>query len=136
MKKRETVKFFQISGFVLFFIGLWMILDPRRSYILDLVDFSEDDPLLRFAAYTCIVVGSITSVIAFFACCGSIKGEKCLLSTVNFHHSALNFSLWILVFDFCVFHFLRRNCHWITWHFLQRKGKLLLSDFNIFWTDY
>uniref|UniRef100_A0AC34QKI3 Tetraspanin n=1 Tax=Panagrolaimus sp. JU765 TaxID=591449 RepID=A0AC34QKI3_9BILA len=65
---------FWISGFVLFFIGLWMILDPRRSYILDLVDFSEDDPLLRFAAYTCIVVGSITSflIFVFFIFCAEI----------------------------------------------------------------
>ncbi|KJH50903.1 hypothetical protein DICVIV_02957 [Dictyocaulus viviparus] len=34
------------SGLALLFIGLWMLLDPKRSYILNLVDFSEDDPLL------------------------------------------------------------------------------------------
>ncbi|VDM82938.1 unnamed protein product [Strongylus vulgaris] len=37
---------FWTSGLALIFLGLWMLLDPKRNYILDLVDFSEDDPLL------------------------------------------------------------------------------------------
>ncbi|VDL78350.1 unnamed protein product [Nippostrongylus brasiliensis] len=39
---------FWTSGLALLFIGLWMLLDPKRNYILNLVDFSEDDPLLSF----------------------------------------------------------------------------------------
>uniref|UniRef100_A0A7E4W3Y3 Tetraspanin n=1 Tax=Panagrellus redivivus TaxID=6233 RepID=A0A7E4W3Y3_PANRE len=70
---------FWISGFALLFIGLWMLLDPRRSYILDLVDFSEDDPLLKFAAYTAVITGAGTLIIGFFSCCGAIKAERCML---------------------------------------------------------
>ncbi|VDM62806.1 unnamed protein product [Angiostrongylus costaricensis] len=37
---------FWTSGLALLFIGLWMLLDPKRNYMLHLVDLSEDDPLL------------------------------------------------------------------------------------------
>ena len=60
-----------------------MILDPRRSYILDLVDFSEDDPLLRFAAYTSIITGTATLFVAFLSCCGAIRAEKCMIYSVK-----------------------------------------------------
>uniref|UniRef100_A0A914DZ07 Tetraspanin n=1 Tax=Acrobeloides nanus TaxID=290746 RepID=A0A914DZ07_9BILA len=56
-----------------------MILEPKRSYILDLVDFSEDDPLLRFAAYASIVTGISTLLVGFLACCGAIKAERCMV---------------------------------------------------------
>uniref|UniRef100_A0AC35FZA1 Tetraspanin n=1 Tax=Panagrolaimus sp. PS1159 TaxID=55785 RepID=A0AC35FZA1_9BILA len=70
---------FWITGFALLFIGLWMLLDPRRTYILDLVDFSEDDPLLRFAAYISLITGTATILVAFLSCCGAIKAEKCMI---------------------------------------------------------
>uniref|UniRef100_A0AAF5DM77 Tetraspanin n=1 Tax=Strongyloides stercoralis TaxID=6248 RepID=A0AAF5DM77_STRER len=72
---------FWLSGCALIFLGLWMILEPRRSYILDLVDFSEDDPLLRFAAYIAIVSGIATIFIGFMSCCGAIKAERCMILT-------------------------------------------------------
>jgi hypothetical protein len=73
---------FWITGFALLFIGLWMLLDPRRTYILDLVDFSEDDPLLRFAAYISLITGTATILVAFLSCCGAIKAEKCMIFSV------------------------------------------------------
>ncbi|KAK0397330.1 hypothetical protein QR680_002089 [Steinernema hermaphroditum] len=57
-----------------------MLAEPRRSYILDLVDFSEDDPLLRFGCYFAIVSGITTLFVGFLACCGAIKGARCLLT--------------------------------------------------------
>ncbi|CEF60020.1 BcDNA.LD19727 [Strongyloides ratti] len=72
---------FWLSGCVLIFLGLWMILDPRRNYILDLVDFSEDDPLLRFAAYIAIISGIGTIFIGFMSCCGAIQAERCMILT-------------------------------------------------------
>uniref|UniRef100_A0A0K0FCL0 Tetraspanin n=1 Tax=Strongyloides venezuelensis TaxID=75913 RepID=A0A0K0FCL0_STRVS len=72
---------FWLSGCALIFLGLWMILDPRRNYILDLVDFSEDDPLLRFASYTAIVSGIITIFVGFMSCCGAIQAERCMILT-------------------------------------------------------
>ncbi|KAL3982207.1 Tetraspanin family protein [Acanthocheilonema viteae] len=73
--------FFWITGLALIFLSLWTLLNPRRNYVLDLVDFSEDDPLLRGATYVALVTGSLTMVIGFIGCCGTIKKSLCLLIT-------------------------------------------------------
>ncbi|EYC41988.1 hypothetical protein Y032_0548g3281 [Ancylostoma ceylanicum] len=70
---------FKTSGLALIFIGLWMLLDPKRNYILDLVDFSEDDPLLTFAAYIAIVAGVASLFVGFIGCCGAVQRMRCLL---------------------------------------------------------
>uniref|UniRef100_A0A1I7VH85 Tetraspanin n=2 Tax=Loa loa TaxID=7209 RepID=A0A1I7VH85_LOALO len=73
--------FFWLTGLALIFLSLWTLLDPRRNYVLDLVDFSEDDPLLRAASYLALVTGSVTMIIGFIGCCGAIKKSLCLLIT-------------------------------------------------------
>ncbi|VDK42123.1 unnamed protein product [Anisakis simplex] len=70
-----------MSGFTLIFLALWALLDPRRSYVLDLVDFSEDEPLLKAAVYMCIIVGVAILLVGFIACCGAIKKSRCMLTT-------------------------------------------------------
>ncbi|WKX97813.1 hypothetical protein Q1695_013471 [Nippostrongylus brasiliensis] len=70
---------FWTSGLALLFIGLWMLLDPKRNYILNLVDFSEDDPLLIFASYIAIVAGAASLFVGFIGCCGAIQRMRCLL---------------------------------------------------------
>ncbi|PAV90999.1 hypothetical protein WR25_21493 [Diploscapter pachys] len=67
------------SGIVLIFLGLWMPLDPKRNYILDLVHFSEDDPLLWFASVTALVTGIATLLVGFLGCCGALRRMRCLL---------------------------------------------------------
>ncbi|MCP9265978.1 Tetraspanin [Dirofilaria immitis] len=71
----------KLTGLMLIFLSLLTLLDPRRNYILDLVDFSEDDPLLRGASYLALVAGSVTMIIGFIGCCGTIKKSLCLLIT-------------------------------------------------------
>ncbi|CAJ0606123.1 unnamed protein product [Cylicocyclus nassatus] len=70
---------FWTSGLALIFIGLWMLLDPKRNYILTLVDFSEDDPLLTFASYIAIVAGVVSLFVGFIGCCGAVQRMRCLL---------------------------------------------------------
>ncbi|KAK6738375.1 hypothetical protein RB195_020471 [Necator americanus] len=70
---------FWTSGLALIFIGLWMLLDPKRNYILNLVDFSEDDPLLTFASYIAIVAGVTSLFVGFIGCCGAVQRMRCLL---------------------------------------------------------
>ncbi|KAJ1367249.1 hypothetical protein KIN20_028120 [Parelaphostrongylus tenuis] len=70
---------FWTSGLALLFIGLWMLLDPKRNYILQLVDFSEDDPLLTFAAYIAIVAGIVSLFVGFIGCCGAVQRIRCLI---------------------------------------------------------
>uniref|UniRef100_A0A7I4Y6F0 Tetraspanin n=1 Tax=Haemonchus contortus TaxID=6289 RepID=A0A7I4Y6F0_HAECO len=70
---------FWVSGLALLVIGLWMLLDPKRNYILDLVNFSEDDPLLTFAAYIAVVAGGLSLVVGFIGCCGAVQRMRCLL---------------------------------------------------------
>lgn len=76
---------------MLIFLSLWTLLDPRRNYVLDLVDFSKDDPLLRGATYLAFIVGSITMIIGFIGCCGTIKKSLCLLITVRSPFISLRF---------------------------------------------
>ncbi|VDD93790.1 unnamed protein product [Enterobius vermicularis] len=70
------------SGFSLIAVTVWTILDPRHSYLLDLVHFSEDVPLLRGAAYLMIIVGTLTLLVGFVACCASTQKLRCPLVTL------------------------------------------------------
>lgn len=73
---------FWISGFALLGVAIWTIVDPKYNYILDLVHLSENDPLLKAAAYVMIVVGGLTLLVGFVACCASIKKMRCPLITL------------------------------------------------------
>nr|CRZ23824.1 BMA-TSP-17, isoform c [Brugia malayi] len=73
--------FFWLTGLALIFLSLWTLLDPRRNYLLDLVDFSEDDPLLRGACHLALITGSVVMIVGFIGCCGTIKKSLCLLIT-------------------------------------------------------
>jgi hypothetical protein len=73
-------------------------LDPAKHYLLDLVDFSEDDPLLRFSTYTLLVSGAMTLFVAFVGCCGAIKAGRFVIASVRVSElNVLNerdFSTW------------------------------------------
>lgn len=62
--------------------GLWFLLDPAKNYLLDVVDFSEDDPLLRFATYILIASGGMTLFVAFVGCCGAVKAGRFIIISV------------------------------------------------------
>uniref|UniRef100_A0A914RBH2 Tetraspanin n=1 Tax=Parascaris equorum TaxID=6256 RepID=A0A914RBH2_PAREQ len=53
-----------------------------HNYVLDLVNFAEDEPLLRAAVYVSILTGCITLVVGFVACCGAIKKSRCMIVTL------------------------------------------------------
>ncbi|KAI6205255.1 hypothetical protein M3Y94_00771800 [Aphelenchoides besseyi] len=72
---------FIVNGLCLIGFGLWFLIDPAKRYLLDLVDFSEDDPLLRFATYTLLVSGAMTVFIALVGCCGSIKAGRFVIGS-------------------------------------------------------
>ncbi|VDN01923.1 unnamed protein product [Thelazia callipaeda] len=74
---------FWLTGLARIFLSLWTLFDPRRNYVLDLVDFSEDDPLLRSATYLALITGSVTLIIGFIGCCGTIKKSLFLIATFS-----------------------------------------------------
>lgn len=74
--------YFQAVGFALLGIGIWLLVDPKRNYILDFVDSSGDEPLLKYAAYIFIAVGSASILVGFVGCCGALKESQLLLVTV------------------------------------------------------
>lgn len=75
----------QLSGLISIFIALWTLLDPQRNYLLDLIDFSEDDPLLKGATYLALTTGCLSLVVGFIGCCGAVKKSLCMIVTVSFH---------------------------------------------------
>uniref|UniRef100_A0A915PQW8 Tetraspanin n=1 Tax=Setaria digitata TaxID=48799 RepID=A0A915PQW8_9BILA len=87
----------QLTGLALIFLSLWALLDPRRNYLLDLVDFSEDDPLLRQAIYLALFTGSVTLIVGFIGCCGTIK--KSLYLLISFVGDKLSVYLTKLTYD-------------------------------------
>ncbi|EGT30125.1 CBN-TSP-17 protein [Caenorhabditis brenneri] len=56
-----------------------MLLDPKRNYILDLVHFSENDPLLKASAYVSLVCGCAQLLIGFLGLCGAVNRSRFLL---------------------------------------------------------
>lgn len=63
--------------------ALWNLLDPARCYLLNLVDFSEDDPLLRFGTYAILFTAFFTLFTGFVGHFGANKMERCLLSSFS-----------------------------------------------------
>lgn len=53
-----------------------------RTYALNLVDFSEDDPLLKFAIFAILAVALLTLFVGIIGCMGALKFERCLLASV------------------------------------------------------
>jgi len=73
-----------IVGLGILAVGIWMLADPRRAYILDLVNFYERDPLLLFAAYIFLGVGCAAVVVGILGCCGALREIQCMLASYCF----------------------------------------------------
>ncbi|ULT81880.1 hypothetical protein L3Y34_011681 [Caenorhabditis briggsae] len=71
--------YYWISALAHVFLGLWMLLDPKRNYILDLVHFSENDPLLKASAYVSLVCGCAQLLVGFLGLCGAVNRSRFLL---------------------------------------------------------
>ncbi|CAJ0575072.1 unnamed protein product, partial [Mesorhabditis spiculigera] len=72
---------FWASGVVLVIIGIWVQVDPRRSYVLRLVHLSEREPYLVWVAWICIITGVFTLLIGFVSCCAAVKRLRCMTAT-------------------------------------------------------
>lgn len=60
-----------------------MLIDPRRSYLLDMVSYVDEQPLLKLAAYLFVGVGALSVIVGFCGCCGAIQESPCMLVTVG-----------------------------------------------------
>ncbi|VDM25114.1 unnamed protein product [Toxocara canis] len=120
MTRHKGAQWSQLSGFTLIFLALWALLDPRRSYVLDLVNFSDDDPLLRAAVCLSMLTGLLTLIVGFVACCGAIKKSRCMLVTfagdsisaymTNMTHNRYNRDYWVTpLIDAVQYYFLVNN---------------------------
>lgn len=70
---------FQLAGLALIVVGV--------LYKLDLDNYTkaipDDYQNIGLAPTLTIVIGSIIFLIAFFGCCGAIRENPCLLTTVS-----------------------------------------------------
>ncbi|KAI6221417.1 hypothetical protein M3Y99_01549000 [Aphelenchoides fujianensis] len=72
---------FEVNGLCLIGFGLWFLIDPAKNYLLDLVDFSEDEPLFRFATYTLLAAGATALLVAAVGCFGTIKTGRFMIGS-------------------------------------------------------
>lgn len=90
----------QISGIGLLLFGIWILVDPQRSYLLDIINMAgsnglflppaanragvaDGDPLLRISAYIFMGAGVLSIVIGFLGCCGALKEIQSMLAMVS-----------------------------------------------------
>ncbi|CAJ0947077.1 unnamed protein product, partial [Mesorhabditis belari] len=71
---------FWASGIALLLIGIWVQVDPRRSYVLRLVHLSEREPYLYWVAWICVIAGAFTLLIGFLSCVAAIRRLRCMLA--------------------------------------------------------
>lgn len=64
-------------------VGLWLLFDPRRNFLLHLVHFTQGDPLLRISVYIFVGIGGICVLVGIFGCCAAVKEVRCLLCSVS-----------------------------------------------------
>jgi len=77
-----------VLGLVTLGFGIWVLVDQPSFLDLfnsaqDMIDSGEDFNISLYtgAPIILIVVAVITSLIAFFGCCGAVKENKCMLIT-------------------------------------------------------
>ncbi|CAD5234559.1 unnamed protein product [Bursaphelenchus xylophilus] len=82
-KSRSCLLFYTflliINGLGLVALSLWFLLDPAKNYLLNLVDFSEDDPLLKFTAYIALITGICLLFVALVGCFGTVMSGKFIM---------------------------------------------------------
>lgn len=59
-----------------------MLFDPMKSYTLNLIDFSENIPYLKFAMLTILLITFFILFTGFVGLIGGFKSEKCLILSV------------------------------------------------------
>ena len=67
---------FWLAGCTLFGIGVWLL--SNREEVAGAAAMNIN---YKSAPILCVVIGMITVVVAFFACCGAIKENQCMLGT-------------------------------------------------------
>jgi hypothetical protein len=86
----------QISGCVLLAIGVWILVDPSKKYLFELIASNTGtSEVLEYLSYALCALGGFVVLVGFFGCCGAMQESKCMLVTVslnsNFGTLAPNF---------------------------------------------
>ncbi|CAI4225665.1 unnamed protein product [Auanema sp. JU1783] len=67
------------NGIAVISVALWLLLDPKRNYVLDFIDFSDNFPYLKAATYIACGTGFLSVLLGFVGCFGAIGRRRCLL---------------------------------------------------------
>lgn len=70
-----------------------------KNYILNLLNFSEDVPFLKFSTFGILVIAMFTCFTGCVGFIGGFKSEKCLLLSVYFKFS-FNYIVNAIDFNF------------------------------------
>ncbi|KAK2153193.1 hypothetical protein LSH36_304g01029 [Paralvinella palmiformis] len=73
---------FWLTGCVLLGVSIWILVDNDAWKLLHVATLGSSEDLVRSAAITLCVVGSVVFFIAFLGCCGAMKESVCMLNTV------------------------------------------------------
>ena len=74
----------QISGCVLLAVGVWILVDPSKKYLFELIASNTGtSEVLEYLSYALCALGGFVVLVGFFGCCGAMQESKCMLVTVR-----------------------------------------------------
>ncbi|XP_021927628.1 CD151 antigen-like isoform X2 [Zootermopsis nevadensis] len=73
---------FWVSGCIMLVVGIWMILDPKKTHLFSLTSTDDVAPdLLQYLAYVLVAIGCLIVLVGFCGCCASLYERRFLLIT-------------------------------------------------------
>uniref|UniRef100_T1IXW3 Tetraspanin n=1 Tax=Strigamia maritima TaxID=126957 RepID=T1IXW3_STRMM len=69
----------ELSGCALLGLGIWLLVDPHKTAMFDLIEIDEHEPMMRYLAYGFVGVGGFILLVGVIGCCGALLESKCLL---------------------------------------------------------
>lgn len=72
---------FWLSGCALLALGIWLLVDPQKTVLFDLLTLDGHEPMMQYLAYGMIGVGGFVLLVGVIGCCGALQENKCLLVT-------------------------------------------------------
>lgn len=70
---------FWLSGCSLLGLGIWLLVDPEKNALFNLLHLEGHEPMMQYLAYGLVGVGGFILLVGIIGCCGALQENKCCL---------------------------------------------------------